>query len=150
MKRSQVVEPTFESNRMKLAQDFPKIPKPRPRKITVDDFIKIKELGNGKYGRVYLVKEKYSNFVCALKVIEKKLLHEEEITDQFIREVKIQMFLNHPNIIKMYGCFDDSVNIYIILEVGTGGQLYHQLKKSQPLSEPRIAFIMRQVCDAVN
>lgn len=60
------------------------------------------------------------------------------------------MFLNHPNIIKMYGCFDDPVNIYILLEVGTGGQLYHQLKKSQPLSEPRIAFIMKQVCDAVN
>ncbi len=50
----------------------------------------------------------------------------------------------------MYGCFDDAANIYIILEVGTGGQLYHQLKKSQPLSEPRIAFIMRQVCEAVN
>ena len=60
------------------------------------------------------------------------------------------MFLNHPNIIKMYGCFDDAANIYIILQVGTGGQLYHQLKKSQPLSQPRIAFIMRQVCDAVN
>lgn len=60
------------------------------------------------------------------------------------------MFLNHPNIIKMYGCFDDIANIYIILEVGTGGQLYHQLKKSQPLSEPRIAFIMKQVCDSVN
>jgi serine/threonine protein kinase len=60
------------------------------------------------------------------------------------------MFLNHPNIIKMYGCFHDATNIYIILEVGTGGQLYHQLKKSQPLSEARIAFIMRQVCEAVN
>jgi serine/threonine protein kinase len=61
------------------------------------------------------------------------LLREEEITDQFIREIKIQMFLNHPNIIKMYGYFDDPLNIYILLEVGTGGQLYHQLKKSQPL-----------------
>jgi calcium-dependent protein kinase len=60
------------------------------------------------------------------------------------------MFLNHPNIIKMYGCFDDPVNIYIILELGTGGQLYHQLKKSQPLTEPRIAFIMKQICEATN
>lgn len=82
--------------------------------------------------------------------MEKKLLHEEEITSQFIREVKIQMFLNHPNIIKMYGCFDDATNIYILLEVGTGGQLYHYLQKTQPLPEPTIAFIMRQVCDAVN
>lgn len=40
------------------------------------------------------------------------------------------MFLNHPHIVKMYGYFDDETNIFIILEVGTGGQLYHQLKRS--------------------
>lgn len=39
------------------------------------------------------------------------------------------MYLNHPNIIKMFGYFDDSTHFYIILEAGTGGQLYHQLKK---------------------
>lgn len=55
------------------------------------------------------------------------------------------MFLNHPNIVKMYGCFDDTNNIYIILEAGTGGQLYHQLKKSLPLPEPKAAFIVKQV-----
>ena len=63
-------------------------------------------------------------------MIEKKLIKEEDIVDQFIRELKIQMYLNHANIIKMYGFFDDANYIYIILEVGTGGQLYHQLKKS--------------------
>lgn len=60
------------------------------------------------------------------------------------------MYLNHPNIIKMYGYFDDEKNIYIILEVGTGGQLYHYLKKSQTLPEAKVAFLMKQICDAVN
>jgi len=50
----------------------------------------------------------------------------------------------------MYGFFDDDNYIYIILEVGTGGQLYHQLRKSEPLPEVRVATIMKQVCDAVN
>ncbi len=122
----------------------------RRRQVGVGDFRKIKELGSGKYGVVSLVQERSTNFVCALKMVENKLLREDEITEQFIRELKIQLFLSHPNIIKMYGYFDDETYIYIILEVGTGGQLYHQLKKSQPLSEPRIAFIMKQVCDAVN
>lgn len=40
-------------------------------------------------------------------MIDKAVLIEEEIVDQFIREVKIQMYLNHPNIIKMYGLFED-------------------------------------------
>jgi serine/threonine protein kinase len=34
------------------------------------------------------------------------------------------MFLSHPNIVKLYGCFDDDKHIYIILEVAMGGQLF--------------------------
>lgn len=75
MKRSQVVEPTFESNKGTSLSNWSKGSKPKNRKVTVDDFIRIKQLGSGKYGRVYLVKEKYTGFICALKVIEKKLLH---------------------------------------------------------------------------
>ena len=50
----------------------------------------------------------------------------------------------------MYGFFDDATYIYIILEVGTGGQLYHQLKKSEPMVETKVAMYMKQVCEAVN
>lgn len=49
----------------------------------------------------------------------------------------------------MYGFFDDADTIYLILEVGTGGQLFHQLKKQQALPEQKVANFMRQVCDAV-
>ncbi len=60
------------------------------------------------------------------------------------------MYLNHPNIIKMYGFFDDNVNIYIILEVGTGGQLFKHLKKFQNMPEQKVAGLMRQICQAIN
>jgi serine/threonine protein kinase len=36
----------------------------------------------------------------------------------------------HPNIIKLFGFFEDDRHFYIILEVGTGGQLYHHMKKA--------------------
>lgn len=70
--------------------------------------------------------------------------------DQFIRELKIQIYLNHPHIIKMYGYFDDETHIYIVLEVGTGGQLFHQMKWGEPMPEPKVAIIMKQVCSAVD
>ncbi|MCL4168386.1 UNVERIFIED_CONTAM: hypothetical protein GTU68_059179 [Idotea baltica] len=123
--------------------------KKKEKKLSINDFDQIKELGSGKYGHVFLAREKKSNFICALKIIEKKLLYEEEITEQFIRELKIQMFLNHPNIIRMYGYFDDAVNIYLILEMATGNQLFKQLKKLQSMPEQKVANIMRQVCHAV-
>ena len=56
------------------------------------------------------------------------------------------MFLNNPNIVKIYGFFDNATHIFIIMEVGMGGQLFHQLKKTLPLPEQRVAVIMKQVC----
>jgi serine/threonine protein kinase len=87
--------------------------------------------------------------MCALKVVEKAVIIEEGIVDQFIREVKIQLYLNHPNIVKLYACFDDDKNIYVVLEVAMGGQLYQQLRRSEPMPETKVAGLMKQVCAAV-
>ena len=58
--------------------------------------------------------------------------------------------MKHPNVLQMYGFFDDSVNIYIILEAGMNGQLFKYLKKKNVgMSEPKVAGIMRQICEAV-
>ena len=51
--------------------------KKREKTITIDDFTKIRSLGAGKYGQVFLVEEKKTKFICALKIIAKRLLEEE-------------------------------------------------------------------------
>lgn len=51
MKRSLVVDSSYEH---RLGQ-FP-LREKKARQVSVDDFEKLKELGNGKYGRVYLVR----------------------------------------------------------------------------------------------
>lgn len=43
------------------------------------------------------------------------------------------MFLNHPNIVKLYTFFADANNIYLVLELCASGQLYNFLKKNQPV-----------------
>lgn len=48
---------------------------------------------------------KATGFVCALKKIKKDSVR--FMIDQFIQEVKIQMFLNHPKLVKIYGYFAD-------------------------------------------
>ena len=100
----------------------------------MDDFVKIRELGTGNYGSVFLVREKATGFVCAIKQIKKNRLIEDKIVEQFIREIKIQMFLNHPNIMKMHGFFNDETSIYLMLEVGMDKQLMHLLQKTKILT----------------
>ena len=43
-----------------------------PKKWTIDDFEIGKPLGRGKFGHVYLAREKKSKFIVALKVLYKK------------------------------------------------------------------------------
>jgi len=53
------------------------------------------------------------------------------MVDQFIQEVKIQMFLNHPKLVKMYGYFADSENFYMLVEYMEEGSLYSLMKKNK-------------------
>lgn len=55
--------------------------------------------------------------------------------NQLIREIKIQSCLDHPNITKLYGFFDDDKNVYLMLELGSSGQLYKVLKEKGRFSE---------------
>lgn len=45
--------------------------------------------------------------IVALKVMDKKKIVQDNLLTQFIRELKIQSFLDHPNITKTYGYFSD-------------------------------------------
>jgi aurora kinase len=99
-------------------------------------------LGRGKFGRVYLVKERKTGFVCALKVLHKNELQKYKVEKQLRREIEIQSNLRHPNILQLYGHFHDSKRVYLILEYAGQGELYKKLQKAERFSEAQSA----QVC----
>ena len=56
------------------------------------------------------------------------------------------MFLDHPNIVKLYGFFDDSLHFYIIMEYMEGGSLYSYIKKNKKLSIEETSSKLKEVC----
>ena len=88
-----------------------------------------KPLGKGKFGRVYLARERSSGFVCALKVLHKSELQQGKVEKQVRREIEIQSNLRHPNILRLYGHFHDSKRVFLILEFAGKGELYKHLRK---------------------
>ena len=87
--------------------------------------------------------------MCALKKIEKAKI-DSKLAVQLLREIKIQMFLNHPNIVKMYGFFSDNTFIYLAMELCISGQLYGYLKKRRRIPEDMTRNIVSQVCRALD
>lgn len=69
--------------------------------------------------------------------------------EQLIREIKIQSCLNHPNVIKIYGFFDDLLHFYIVMECALDYRLSDVLEKSK-LQENEAAVVFYQLCTAVS
>ncbi|PNS18734.1 hypothetical protein CAC42_5273 [Sphaceloma murrayae] len=108
-----------------------------------------KPLGKGKFGRVYLAREKSTGFVCALKVLHKSELQQGKVEKQVRREIEIQSNLAHPNILRLFGHFHDSKRIFLILEFAGKGELYKHLRKEQKFPEWKAAQYIAQMAAAL-
>lgn len=94
----------------------------KERAWTLADFDIGKPLGKGKFGNVYLAREKRSKFIVALKVLFKDMIKNFNNEHQVRREIEIQSHLRHPNILRMYGYFHDEQRVYLILEYAPKGK----------------------------
>lgn len=68
---------------------------PSRRKFTIDDFEIGRPLGKGKFGNVYLAREKESKFIVALKVLFKSHMEKDSVEHQLRREIEIQAHLRY-------------------------------------------------------
>ncbi|KAI9101309.1 kinase-like domain-containing protein [Phlyctochytrium arcticum] len=120
-----------------------------PRKWSLNDFDVGRALGKGKFGRVYLAREKRSGFVVALKILFKSELAQANVEKQLRREIEIQSHLRHTHILRLFGYFYDAKRVYLILEYAAKGELYKQLHKHGRFSEKRAARYIAQMATAL-
>lgn len=120
------------------------------KRWTLQDFDIGRPLGKGKFGSVYLAREKKSKFVVALKVLFKSQLQQAQVEHQLRREIEIQSHLRHPNILRLYGYFYDSTRVYLILEYAPRGELYKELQKERKFTEQKAATYVAQLADALH
>lgn len=116
---------------------------------SLDDFEIGRPLGKGKFGNVYLAREKKSKYVIALKVMFKCQLKTNNVEHQLRREIEIQSHLRHPHILRLYGYFHDETRVYLILEYAPKGELYKELTKEKMFDDKKSATYIHQVCKAL-
>ncbi|KAH7170499.1 kinase-like domain-containing protein [Dactylonectria macrodidyma] len=123
-------------------------PPSMPKQFHLGMFEIGRPLGKGKFGRVYLARERTTGFICALKVLHKYEL-KGEIPKQVRREIEIQSNLRHPNVLKLFGHFHDSKRIFLILEYAGKGELYKHLRKENRFPEWKAAQYIAQMASAL-
>jgi len=116
---------------------------------SLNDFEIGKPLGRGKFGSVYLAREKRSKFIVALKVLFKSQLVKAQVEHQLRREIEIQSHLKHTHILRLYGYFYDQKKVFLILEYAPRGELYKVLQKAGRFDERLAATYVSQLASAL-
>jgi len=92
--------------------------------ILLDDLVKIRILGVGSFGKVWLVSHKKTRKPFALKKISKHELIKAKQVASVIRETNILSLVDHPFVCNLVSKFQDDTSLYMLLEYLPGGELF--------------------------
>ncbi|KAG7136856.1 Serine/threonine-protein kinase nrc-2 like [Verticillium longisporum] len=109
---------TYSSNSIKV----------RDVEVGPQSFDKIKLIGKGDVGKVYLVREKKSTRLYAMKVLSKKEMIKRNKIKRALAEQEILATSNHPFIVTLYHSFQSEDYLYLCMEYCSGGEFFRALQ----------------------
>ena len=120
------------------------------REPRITDFTIIKELGVGSFGRVFLVKHNATQALYAMKAIDKRIKDNIEEKPYFQREMEIMYKIHHPNVVKLFGHFEDNTFCYFLMEYISRGNLYSLIENNVIKRNAQVvASILKDIISAL-
>ena len=88
--------------------------------MQVGDYQIVRELGAGGMGQVFQVRNVISERIEAMKVLLPDLVGDPGLADRFLREIKVQAALEHPNIAGLRTAMRDGNQLLMVMEFVEG------------------------------
>lgn len=92
------------------------------------DFEKMTLLGEGGYGKVWLVKKQTTGKVYAMKVLEKSKIKSQKALEHTITEKQV-LINNSPFLLHLHFSFQTPTKLYMITDYLAGGDMFFHLSK---------------------
>ncbi|XP_025114695.1 SNF-related serine/threonine-protein kinase-like isoform X3 [Pomacea canaliculata] len=107
-------------------------------------------IGRGHFAVVKLARHVFTGEKVAVKVIDKTKLDEVSRSHLF-QEVRCMKLVQHPNVVRLYEVIDTQTKLYLILELGDGGDMYDYIMKHTGGLEEKLAKrYFRQIVEAIS
>uniref|UniRef100_A0A4W3H1P4 Ribosomal protein S6 kinase n=1 Tax=Callorhinchus milii TaxID=7868 RepID=A0A4W3H1P4_CALMI len=121
-------------------------------KADPSQFELLKVLGQGSYGKVFLVKKikgSDAGQLYAMKVLKKATLKvRDRVRSKMERDILAEV--NHPFIVKLHYAFQTEGKLYLILDFLRGGDLFTRLSKEVMFTEEDVKFYLAELALALD
>jgi hypothetical protein len=110
----------------------PRTDPPSSRKLPpqIADYARLRKLGSGSMGAVYLVRDRKGR-LYALKTLHPAMGDDPAIVRRFRRELRIALKLDHPNVVKTYKAAKGRNGLlYMVCEYCPFGSAYREMQRS--------------------
>lgn len=117
--------------------------------LRIDHYVLDRTLGKGGFSKVKLAIHEYTGSKVAIKIINKKLIKSQKMSNKIQREIRLMKYFNHPNTIKLYQVLDTAQNIFVVMEYVPGGELFDLVNETRGFQENLCRKYFRQIIDGV-
>ena len=106
-------------------------------------------IGKGGFGRVWKIQSKKSKNVYALKEMSKLKIIDKKSEKSINSEREFLSKLNHPFIVNMHYAFQDKENLYLVMDLLSGGDLRYHISRYHKFSEEQTRFFISNMIYAL-
>lgn len=108
--------------------------------MSLNDFRIVSVIGQGSFGKVFLVEMKTTGSVYAMKSLRKDTILENQKVESMHLEKEILKKINHPFLVSLEFIFQTEHRIFFVLNFVRGGELFTHLAKEGWFAEEEAKF----------
>ena len=117
--------------------------------VAIQDFILLKTISSGAYGKVVLARKKKTNDIFAIKVLDKAVMVEKNVQDFVMNERNILNSIDNDFIVRGIYTFQSRKYLYMVMEYMKGGDFGSLLERVGCFNYERAKFYLAHLVAAL-
>uniref|UniRef100_A0A3Q2XGM8 Calcium/calmodulin-dependent protein kinase IGa n=1 Tax=Hippocampus comes TaxID=109280 RepID=A0A3Q2XGM8_HIPCM len=104
------------------------------------------KMGSGSFSEVFMVREKKTGKLFALKCLKKKHLTHSNLEN----EINVLKRIKHDNVIGLEDFYESRTHYYLVMQLVSGGELFDRILDRGVFTEKDASLVIKQVLEAVD
>uniref|UniRef100_A0A673XT27 Serine/threonine-protein kinase greatwall n=1 Tax=Salmo trutta TaxID=8032 RepID=A0A673XT27_SALTR len=94
-----------------------------PKPASIEDFVVLKPISRGAFGKVYLARKKSNARLYAIKMVKKADMRDKNMADQMKAERDALALSKSPFVVHLFYCLQTATKVYLVMEYLIGGDV---------------------------